>query len=121
MLIVVVIWIRIEPFRVPSFGRRLIEIGVRKKSQTDDSGAVAIIGTHRHIFSPRADLYSWIFLLILEGIGGTIFTASVEPQTQTIGSGGLRLLKAGFVHQTEIFPARIPAEMFDTRVRRNDL
>src|SRR6185295_3422663 len=120
MLIVVIIWISVEPFRVPSFCRRLIEIRIRKKSQADDSGAIAIIGAHRHIFSPGADLYSWIFLLIFEGIGRTIFTASVEPQTETIGSGGLRFFKAGFVHQTEVFPARVPAEMFDLRMRRND-
>src|SRR6476660_10324154 len=120
MLIVVIIWISVEPFRVPSFCRRLIEIRIRKKSQADDSGAIAIIGAHRHIFSPGADLYSWIFLLILERIGGTIFAASVEPKTETIGSPSLRLLKAGFVHHSEIFPARVPAEVLDLQMRRND-
>src|SRR4029078_7179827 len=98
MLRVLIIWLLLEPFLVPSFCRRLIEIRIRKKSQADDSGAIAIIVAHRHIFSRGAYLSSWIFLLILERIGGTIFAASVEPKTETIGSPGLRLLKAGFVH-----------------------
>src|SRR6185295_3855876 len=98
MLVVVVTWIRVELFGVPSFCRCLIEVGVWKESQADDAGAVTVIGSDRSIFSPCADLYSWIFLLILEGIGGTILAATVEPQAETIGSRSLRFLKARFVH-----------------------
>src|ERR1041384_726130 len=117
MLVVVIIGIGVKSLSVPFFRRCLIEVRVWKESQADNAGAVTIIGSDRNIFSSRADLYSWIFLLILEGIGGTILAVIIQPQAETIGSGSLRFLEAGFVHQTEIFPARIPAEMVDLRMR----
>ena len=98
-----------------------VEVRIGKQPQTDDSGSVSVVRAHGHVFPARADLDAGIFLLVLERIAGTIGAARIQPQPEAVFARLLGLFEARFIDQTELLPARVPAQMLDARMGRKNL
>ena len=108
LLIVVIVWIGVIAYRIPSPSSRLVELRIRKESKTHDTGADSIVRANRHILASCSELYAWILGLIFKRIGWTILAASIQPETIVLRIRACTFLEAGLVYESEIGPPIVP-------------
>ena len=112
----VVVGVVVVPLGIPPLGGRLIEGGVREEAQADDAARLPVVRPHRQVLAAGANRHPRILRLVLEGIGGTVGPALVEPEPVALRVGAGGLLEARLVDQAEVVPAVVPAEL-ERRVR----
>ena len=112
---IVVVGVRIIPYRVPVPGGRLIEFRVREQAQAQDTRRLAIVGSHRQVLAAGADRHAGVLLRVGERIGRAVGAALVQPQAEVLGVGPGRLVEAGLVGQAQIGPP-VGAVVLERRV-----
>ena len=109
----------IEPRRIPSAGRRCVEVGIGEQPQADNSRGIAVKRANRQISAASTDGDTGISALILEGVGRAVGATPVQPQTVTLRIGRRGLREARFVDQAQIPPSAVAVEG-KARMRRQD-
>src|SRR5215469_1888514 len=111
VLLLVIAGVVVIAHRIPPAPRRLIEIGIGEKAQSDNSRRLAIIGTcWVAVLAANANFNSGIFGLIRERVGAlrTVGAALIEPQPVTFGIRCGRLVKTGFIDYAKVIPPGVP-------------
>ena len=105
VLVVVIAGIGVVTHGIPFLGGGCIEGGIRKETETDNTGRPSIVRADGQVVTARANPHAGIFRFVFEWIGRAIRIALVEPQAVALRIGPGRLDETGLVHQPKISPA----------------